>query len=162
MPEALGFVDSTLLNHRNAASKVCAAGHERHQFADSHEGLSPAAIELAVAIDNYKMQHRRRFITYEEILGVIESLGYRIMEEGQQSLSTFIDRRDSSAASESPGQERRQFAHKAELSPPASMLGMAIDGYKLRHRRRCISYEEMLGVIRSLGYERGKGLGIRD
>ncbi|MCA9262890.1 MAG: hypothetical protein KDA60_03535 [Planctomycetales bacterium] len=49
---------------------------ERRQFADSHAGLSPAAKELAVAIDEYKMVHRRRFISYEEMLTVIESLGY--------------------------------------------------------------------------------------
>ena len=33
--------------------------------------------DLAQAIDSYKLMHRRRFITYEELLGVIESLGYR-------------------------------------------------------------------------------------
>lgn len=49
---------------------------ERRQFADSHESLSPEARELAQAIDSYKLQHRRRFITYEEMLAVIKSLGY--------------------------------------------------------------------------------------
>jgi hypothetical protein len=49
---------------------------ERRQFANSHEGLSPDAKELADAIDQYKLIHRRRFITYEEILGVVKSLGY--------------------------------------------------------------------------------------
>ena len=49
---------------------------ERRQFANSHEGLSPNAQQLAVAIDEYKLRHRRRFITYEELLGVIEELGY--------------------------------------------------------------------------------------
>ncbi len=50
---------------------------ERRQFANSHEDLSPEARELAVAIDSYKMRHRRRFITYEEMLAVIKTLGYR-------------------------------------------------------------------------------------
>mgnify|MGYP001347089073 CR=1 FL=1 len=50
--------------------------HERRQFTNSYEGLSPAALELARAIDGYKLSHRRRFITYEEMLTVIESLGY--------------------------------------------------------------------------------------
>jgi hypothetical protein len=50
---------------------------ERRQFANSHEGLSPEAAELAQAIDGYKLRHRRRFITYEEMLAVIKSLGYR-------------------------------------------------------------------------------------
>ena len=49
---------------------------ERRQFANSHDGLSPDAAELARAIDEYKVRHRRRFITYEEMRSVIESLGY--------------------------------------------------------------------------------------
>lgn len=49
---------------------------ERRQFADSHAGLSPEARELAAAIDNYKRAHRRRFITHEEMVAVIKSLGY--------------------------------------------------------------------------------------
>ncbi|HUG70564.1 MAG TPA: hypothetical protein VMM76_22635 [Pirellulaceae bacterium] len=49
---------------------------ERRQFSNSHEGLTPNARELAVAIDEYKLRHRRRFITFEEMLFVIESLGY--------------------------------------------------------------------------------------
>jgi len=49
---------------------------ERRQFSNSHEELSPEAAELARAIDQYKLFHRRRFITYEEMLGVIKSLGY--------------------------------------------------------------------------------------
>jgi hypothetical protein len=50
--------------------------HERRQFANSYEGLSPEAGELARAIDEYKLMHRRRFITYEEMLNVITGLGY--------------------------------------------------------------------------------------
>ena len=49
---------------------------ERRQFANSHDDLSPPARELAVAIDEYKLRHRRRFITYEELLGVVQELGY--------------------------------------------------------------------------------------
>ena len=49
---------------------------ERRQFADSHSELSPEAGELAAAIDNYKRMHRRRFITHEEMVGVIKGLGY--------------------------------------------------------------------------------------
>jgi hypothetical protein len=49
---------------------------ERRQFANTHEGLSPEAEELGVAIDQYKLSHRRRFITYEETLDVMKSLGY--------------------------------------------------------------------------------------
>ena len=50
--------------------------HERRQFTNSHEGLSPEALDLARAIDGYKLRHRRRFITYEEMLSVVKSLGY--------------------------------------------------------------------------------------
>lgn len=49
---------------------------ERRQFANSHDDLSPDAAELARSIDAYKLRHRRRFITYEEMLGVVKSLGY--------------------------------------------------------------------------------------
>lgn len=49
---------------------------ERRQFSNSHAELSPCAKELADAVDQYKLVHRRRFITYEEILHVVQSLGY--------------------------------------------------------------------------------------
>ena len=49
---------------------------ERRQFSNSHDALSPEARELAMAIDEYKLRHRRRFITYEEMLSVVLSLGY--------------------------------------------------------------------------------------
>ena len=50
---------------------------ERRQFANSYDDLSPEAAELARAVDGYKLQHRRRFVTFEELLGVIKSLGYQ-------------------------------------------------------------------------------------
>ncbi len=50
---------------------------ERRQFGNSHDSLSPDAAELAHAIDQYKLHHRRRFITFEEMLSVVKSLGYR-------------------------------------------------------------------------------------
>lgn len=49
---------------------------ERRQFTNSHEGLSPGAHELALAIDEYKLRNRRRFITYEEMYQIITGLGY--------------------------------------------------------------------------------------
>jgi hypothetical protein len=49
---------------------------ERRQFVDAIDSLSPDARELALAVDNYKRIHRRRFITHEEMVGVIKSLGY--------------------------------------------------------------------------------------
>ena len=50
---------------------------ERRQFTNSHDELSPEARDLAQAIDSYKLMHRRRFITYEEMLAVVKSLGYK-------------------------------------------------------------------------------------
>ena len=69
--------------------------------------------------------------------------------------ATFIDRRSYDISGRSPAFERRQFTNSHEgLSPEALDLAQAIDGYKLRHRRRFITYEEMLSVIKSLGYQR--------
>jgi hypothetical protein len=53
---------------------------ERRQFANSHTDLAPQVQELALAIDEYKLRHRRRFISYEEIYAVISELGYQKIE----------------------------------------------------------------------------------
>lgn len=50
---------------------------ERRQFGSSHSGLSPAGRELAVAIDEYKVQHHRRYLTCDEMLSVLTKLGYQ-------------------------------------------------------------------------------------
>jgi hypothetical protein len=62
---------------RRSPSSADMPCRERRQFANSHDDLSPDAAELAKAIDGYKLMHRRRFIDFEEMLGVIKSLGYR-------------------------------------------------------------------------------------
>ena len=49
---------------------------ERRQFGSSHTGLSEAGRELAIAIDKYKLENRRRYITCDEMLAVIASIGY--------------------------------------------------------------------------------------
>ena len=64
------------INRRSELSTGVAPGVERRQFANSHDDLSPDAAELAQAIDDYKIRHRRRFITFEEMLAVMKSLGY--------------------------------------------------------------------------------------
>lgn len=71
----------------------------------------------------------------------------------------FVERRGSPAAANTataqPVTERRQFANShASLSPDARELAEAIDGYKLRNRRRFITFEEMLKVIHELGYSK--------
>ena len=65
------------IDRRASVPAVGAPQRERRQFTNSYEELSPNARELAQAIDSYKLVHRRRFITYEEMLSVVKSLGYR-------------------------------------------------------------------------------------
>ena len=71
-PMPTSFVD-----RRNNEPRILSPGRERRQFSDTYEDLSPAARELALAVDHYKLVHRRRFITCEELLEVVQSLGYR-------------------------------------------------------------------------------------
>lgn len=54
-----------------------ASAFERRQFGNSHATLSPDARQLAEAIDAYKVEHHRRYITFEEMLKVIRALGYQ-------------------------------------------------------------------------------------
>ena len=68
---AVPFVD------RRSYESGEAPARERRQFTNSYDELSPQARELAVAVDQYKVSHRRRFITYEEMLDVVKTLGYR-------------------------------------------------------------------------------------
>ena len=68
---------------------------------------------------------------------------------------SFVDRRGPVQVADQPLFERRQFANTYdELSPEAADLARAIDGYKVQHRRRFVTFEEMLSVIKSLGYKR--------
>lgn len=53
-----------------------AGGPERRQFTNSHVDMRPAVAELAEAVDRYKLLHRRRFITYDELYDVMSGLGY--------------------------------------------------------------------------------------
>jgi hypothetical protein len=70
------FLNEEPFVERRTGASEDAPGRERRQFANSHDELSPEAAELASAIDGYKLQHRRRFITFEEMLAVVKSLGY--------------------------------------------------------------------------------------
>lgn len=49
---------------------------ERRQFSNSYNSENPDVNELAQAIDQYKLLHRRRFITFEELHSVVTGLGY--------------------------------------------------------------------------------------
>ncbi len=67
----------------------------------------------------------------------------------------FADRRSAEVGRKNPGLERRQFSDSHDsLSADAAELGRAIDQYKLVHRRRYASYEELLSIIKSLGYSK--------
>ena len=44
-------------------------------------------------------------------------------------------------------------AHR-DLSPDARELAQEIDRYKFRHRRRFINYEEVLALVKTLGYRK--------
>jgi hypothetical protein len=62
---------------RRQASGMRKEGGERRQFVDSRRTFRPEVIELAEAVDQYKLRHRRRFITFEELYDVIAGLGYQ-------------------------------------------------------------------------------------
>lgn len=66
---ATGFVD-------RRRSQSGSNRQERRQFGSSHAGLSEAGRELAIAIDQYKVTHHRRYLTCDEMLNVMLSLGY--------------------------------------------------------------------------------------
>lgn len=70
-PKADAFID-----RRSDDSAARAGGTERRQFRSSSTNLRPEVAELAQAVDQYKMRHRRRFITFDELYNVIAELGY--------------------------------------------------------------------------------------
>ena len=76
MPASPSISTSSFVDRRGAVPSGSEPLFERRQFANSYDELSPDAAELARAIDGYKVQHRRRFVTFEEMLAVIKSLGY--------------------------------------------------------------------------------------
>jgi len=77
MSQGLETPRGAFVDRRNYESGGAAPVRERRQFSNCYEGLSSEAYDLAMAIDEYKLHHRRRFINYEEMLAVIKSLGYR-------------------------------------------------------------------------------------
>jgi hypothetical protein len=76
MSAIASVVDDSFVDRRGTVHPGAVPLFERRQFANTYDELSPDAAELARAIDGYKVQHRRRFITFEEMLAVIKSLGY--------------------------------------------------------------------------------------
>ncbi len=80
MPSNLETPVLPFIDRRASEPRGATPGYERRQFTNSHAELSPEARDLAAAVDRYKLVHRRRFITYEEILQVVKSLGYEKLE----------------------------------------------------------------------------------
>lgn len=73
----------------------------------------------------------------------------------EQNPTTFVDRRRNDSEGRHSGPERRQFMDVRECTrPEVAELGEAIDQYKLRHRRRFITFEELFDVITDLGYRK--------
>ena len=68
--------DRSFVDRRQTAGDVNPIA-ERRQFGSAHLDLSEAGRELAVAIDQYKIQHHRRYLTCDEMLKVLGDLGYR-------------------------------------------------------------------------------------
>lgn len=67
---------ASFVDRRKGATPDRPDGPERRQFQDSRATFRPDVVELAEAIDQYKLRHRRRFITFEELYDVISELGY--------------------------------------------------------------------------------------
>ena len=61
---------------RRTVSAARPGGPERRQFSSSVSNVNPAVAELSEAVDQYKLRHRRRFITFEELYNVMTGLGY--------------------------------------------------------------------------------------
>jgi len=76
METAIEQNPAPFVDRRLAARSVGPGGVERRQFTASHNESNPDVAELASAVDRYKLVHRRRFITYEELHAVISDLGY--------------------------------------------------------------------------------------
>ncbi len=76
MTTTLDVGTAAFVERRTGGTAGVRQSGERRQFANAYTGLTNEAAELAQAIDQYKMRHRRRFITFEEMLSVIKSLGY--------------------------------------------------------------------------------------
>ena len=67
--------ERTFFDRRKARSGA-PGGRERRQFADSHAELSPEAREFAQAVDRYKLNHARKFVTLAELFDILVGLGY--------------------------------------------------------------------------------------
>ena len=75
-PTLLDSPASNFVDRRQRDVGAGPADFERRQFRDGNRSSRPEVAELADAIDDYKITHRRRFITFEELFDVMAALGY--------------------------------------------------------------------------------------
>ena len=64
------------VERRQSAANRRSDGPERRQFRDGELSKRPEVVELADAVDRYKMKHHRRFVTFDELFDVMQELGY--------------------------------------------------------------------------------------
>jgi hypothetical protein len=65
----------------------------------------------------------------------------------------FVERRPASSRYEQAGIERRQFPNAGiEISTEGYELARAIDLYKFENKQQRVNVEELLAILRSLGY----------
>lgn len=73
----------------------------------------------------------------------------------EQNARPFVDRRGGNISGGHVGPERRQFKASVNTErPEVAELAQAVDQYKLNHRRRFITFEELHSVITRLGYHK--------
>ena len=72
----------------------------------------------------------------------------------------FVQRRPASSRYEQAGIERRQFPNVGvEFSDEGQELAQAIDLYKFENKQQRVNVEELLSIMKSLGYIRMKRYG---
>ena len=74
--QAAAVENRSFVDRRDSSTTTGVAGFERRQFRDGNRSSRPEVAEFADAIDEYKVTHRRRFVTFEELFDVIARLGY--------------------------------------------------------------------------------------
>lgn len=67
---------SVFVERRQRDASEVKSTPERRQFRDGDRSARPEVAEFANAVDDYKIAHHRRFITFEELYDVMASLGY--------------------------------------------------------------------------------------
>ncbi len=75
-PTATEERPNVFVERRQRDASGAVSPSERRQFRDGDRSARPEVAEFANAVDDYKLAHRRRFITFEELYDVMASLGY--------------------------------------------------------------------------------------